>query len=550
MKCRLVELGLLVAVSSVAFCVACPTTCAALLSPGPRTVDVERGSYGQLLYVSQTIGSDDTGDGSERMPWKSIQHALAVASDSSARNRIAILVAAGIYREPTLRLRPYVDLYGGFQPEQWRRDIIQFATILDGSKQRRVLIGADHTRLDGFIVRQGLVRGRGAGILCEGSSPTITNNRFIENRTKKTKNWAPEFWHETTNDGAAIYCRDRAQPIIRHNVFAENRTEIGRGAAIAMHGYCAGEIVHCVFLDNATGTEDHDRSSDGGAVSVFDWSSPRIENNVFLENKAYNSNDGGALFVALWSSPTIKRNLFVGNRSTDDGGALFIGGQEHRYDKPKDRRPAEEDFLVRVSDNLFLGNENRKRNSGGIRVTMEARATLQYNIMARDARLFVQDSAVEIVNNTILEDTILRKMPQNTAADLLANNIFWGRLVVGKRRSKQARKAFPDIRPGLIGSKPRFVHEQETFQVTNSTHLAALHVTEVQVGSNHLEEDRLANRAVRFKRRWGVVKSNHADKILVWGDVTENSELVVLPTYKIHPDWPSINGTANSGAFQ
>ncbi|MDZ7765889.1 MAG: hypothetical protein U5K00_15985 [Melioribacteraceae bacterium] len=44
------------------------------------------------------------------------------------------------------------------------------------------------------------------------------------------------------------------------------------------------------------------------------------------------SNDGGAVFIALWSSTAVKNNIFVDNECGDDAGALFVGGQEHRYD--------------------------------------------------------------------------------------------------------------------------------------------------------------------------------------------------------------------------
>ena len=73
------------------------------------------------------------------------------------------------------------------------------------------------------------------------------------------------------------------------------------------------------------------RSSDAGAVSIFNWSDAVIEGNLFISNIADSKNDGGAIFIALWSSAKVNNNLFVDNHSGDDAGALFVGGQEHRY---------------------------------------------------------------------------------------------------------------------------------------------------------------------------------------------------------------------------
>jgi len=511
-------------------------------SPGPSTVSVAVKENGCLRYVSQAAGSDSQGDGSKTKPWRSIAKAMEQSRGASADEPCAILVAAGRYSCDELKMQEYVDYYGGFDPASWEREIFRHPTVLDGNDRSRILVGADHSKLDGFIVRRGLVRGRGAALLCDGTSPTLTNNRFVENKTKKPIEWHPKELHEIANDGGAICCLNGAKPDINSNIFADNRTEVGRGAAIAQHGRCGGVIAHNIFLDNETGTDDEHRSSDGGAISVFDWSSPRIENNVLLENKARNTNDGGAIFVALWSSPVIIKNIFVGNRSTDDGGALFIGGQEHRYSKPKDPVPDEEEFCVEVISNVFLGNENGARNSGGMRLAMDARATLQNNIMARDARLYVQDSAVEITNNTILEETFFRDMSQRSAESLIVNNILWGLLTLPPETSI----GFCNVRDGYqgegnISEEPRFIQDQDRFPLASATYIPSEHSTAVRTPARQLANDELAKRIVRADHRWGVVKSNQHDVISVWGDVSGEKELRVLPTFRLHSESPCID---------
>ena len=510
-------------------------------SLGPRTVQVRNADYQLIKYVSQTTGSDTGGVGSQAQPWKTIHFALSKISNASTARRVALLIGSGTYTDETLEMKEYVDLYGGFSSGDWARDIYEHTSLLDGAGQRRVLVGASHSRLDGFLISNGLVVGRGGAMICEGASPTLTNNRFVRNKTLKPLDWEPKHLHEIANDGGAICCLNGAAPKIRCNLFAENQTEIGRGGAISLHRQCEGEIAFNIFLDNKTGIADHHRSSDGGAISVFDWSSPRIENNVLLENKALSTNDGGAIFVTLWSSPVISRNIFVGNRSTDDGGALFIGGQEHRYDTPKDIRPNASKFNVEISANLFLGNENKTLNSGGMRLVKEARATIQNNIMARDARLYVQESDVQIVNNTILEDVYLKKMSQYDSGPI-ANNVFWG----GLKLPIGTKVTYSMVRDGYAGrgnisEQPRFLADQAKLQIDASTYRSAEHVTTIRVPSSPWDEQELVNRIIKVANRWGVIKSNGTNTIAVWGDISAAKEFLLMPTFQLHPESPGID---------
>src|SRR5262249_6525118 len=83
-----------------------------------RTVDFR--PYAHVLHVAP--------DAQHR----TIAAALAAAGDASATNRYAILVAAATYRESPLRMKPFVDLYGGFGNGDWRTpNVYDNATILD-----------------------------------------------------------------------------------------------------------------------------------------------------------------------------------------------------------------------------------------------------------------------------------------------------------------------------------------------------------------------------------------------------------------------------------
>ena len=64
----------------------------------------------------------------------------------------------------------------------------------------------------------------------------------------------------------------------------------------------AGTVRNNVFLENTSGWLDPMmRSSDGGALSIYDHSSPNIEGNILVANRAISENDAGGIFVALWA---------------------------------------------------------------------------------------------------------------------------------------------------------------------------------------------------------------------------------------------------------
>ena len=138
---------------------------------GPETMPVEFEKYQSVFYVSDAFGSDETGDGSHDNPWETIQKALASVTDADADFRCAILIGAGDYSRDTFEMIQHVDLYGGFDSLSWARDIYKYPTELQGDKKRRIIIGADNALLDGFIIKEGRIRGKGAGVFCDGVSP-------------------------------------------------------------------------------------------------------------------------------------------------------------------------------------------------------------------------------------------------------------------------------------------------------------------------------------------------------------------------------------------
>lgn len=511
---------------------------------GPKTTWVKLNNYSKVIYVSES-GSDESGSGIKSNPYKSIQKAFSVLGKQSAENRYAVLVAAGKYGGETIKLEEYIDLYGGFNKLNWERDIFANASILSTDKGKQLFIGADNCIIDGFNIRNNEFRGKGAAFFCNGTSPTITNNVFFRNKTLIPENWQPKYRHLIANDGAAIYAENGASPIIKDNLFYDNSTECGRGAGIALHKNCGGVISGNVFMNNVVGLNDPERSSEG-AVSVFDWSNPIIENNLFLNNSALAANDAGGLFVALWSAPKILKNIFVNNSATDDAGALFIGGQEHRYDSPLDPIPPKEKFYVEVNGNLFVANSNSSKNSGAFRITMETRGSFLNNICVYNTGTYFQRSEMEIYNNTLLENFILIETKEGLEKSFVANNIIWGDLNIDAPAEFSNNNSRNEILGKDNFSKdPLFIKDSFRMEPILTAFNNMNQTTYLLISNTKFNENELTGRIVKAGNKWSVVKANSNNSIELWGDLSGELEVFVLSSFQVDKDSPCIDSGKN-----
>ncbi len=524
---------------------------------GPQTAPVKLDEYARVRYVAQDRGSDAHGEGSKEKPWASLIHALNQCRDASSDKRVAMLVGAGTYHQTVLGMKPHVDLYGGYDASEWSRDIWKSRTILQGDGIHRILLGASHSRLDGFLLTGGKVRGKGGAILCEGVSPALTNNVFIGNGTLIPVPWKPKLIHEKANDGGAIACLNGASPTIQNNLFVGNTTEAGRGGAVACDLKASPAILRNVFLNNESGLKDPMRSSDGGAISVFEYSHPEIRDNLVIQNKALASNDGGGIFVALWSSPVISGNLIVGNACTDDAGGLFIGGQEHRYGVPLDPVPPPEEFLVHVERNLIVGNTNPNRKSGAMRITMESRAELVNNIVAgNNGGVYLQRSELVLRNNTILQDARFVEEKETVGPGNFVNNIFRG----GFDLKAKATVAYCNIEGGAPGSgnldsDPRFFEDGHRGQArAKEPDGQRFELTLERLNGPTLRPNELAGRPVRLGESWTVVRTNDSSRFVVWGTlppgpISETAiDFEVLPSWHLRPESPCVDSGTNQNA--
>ncbi len=489
---------------------------------GPATTPVRPGP--EDLLVSARVAQADG-----RRLFRTIRSALAAVRPGGR-----ILVAAGVYRENDLPLVPGVALYGGFDPSFGRRDIVRYATVIDGGGRGRLLRCAEGAVVDGFRLEGGAARGPGGAMLCDGLSPELTNNVWQRNRTLAPAEWKPRHLHEDAYDGGAVACLNGCRAVIRANLFRGNWTEIGRGGAVAAVR-AAPRILENVFFDNQAGLKDPMRSSDGGAASLYDRSHAEFAGNVVLGNRALNRNDAGGLFVALWSAPRIARNVFAGNYGDDDGGALFVGGQKHHYDTPLDPLPPPAEFTVRIEGNVFAGNRNAGRNSGAFRITMESRVVLAGNLTADNEGVYFQRSEVRSFGNVYLDDVRVTETKAGLQGYLFRGDRF-GRgfssdVAVREEAPVHRRAASDEAESAAV-----------TVFVENARYEPETAMTLVELRGPFRAEWR--GRALRCGDRWGVMESGEGRRARLWGEPAHCRSLRILPG---RPGEPAAPGSGIGG---
>jgi hypothetical protein len=516
--------------------------------PGPRTTTFDASSYAVIVHVDAGRGSDATGDGSAARPWVSLTRALEQTPPPGGR--LAVLVSQGRYRQPTIALKPRVDLFGGFASPGGPRDLLRFATVLDGDDAHRIAIAADDVQLDGLQFTHGRVRGKGAALLIDGVSPKVTNCVFAANRTLLPSAWDPPQLHLTAHDGGAVMCLNAAAPLFEHCLFFDNATECGRGGALACDRGAQPRIRACVFANNRAGLDDPMRSSDGGAVSFFDRSGGEFTGNLVVANRALSRNDAGGLFVALWSAPRIAGNTIVGNYGDDDAGGLFLGGQEHRYGVPLDEIPPADRFTIVVEKNLFAGNANSARNSGAMRVTMESRARFTDNVVAENAGgFYLQRSEIVAERNTIWQDWRFLEDKSSLGPSRFAGNILRGPLdqPIGARVTLTHNMAEPAAGPGSVPVADVFLEDSVAGGIAGLRFDTATCTTVVTTVDELPGRANLAGRPVRLGQsktgQWRVIRSAGTREFTLWGRLEAETkppvEFSVLRTFTPKPGAPA-----------
>ncbi|HOI28486.1 MAG TPA: right-handed parallel beta-helix repeat-containing protein [Melioribacteraceae bacterium] len=523
---------------------------------GPATEQIDFSKYKEIYYVDCVKGSDKDGTGSIDKPLASVIYALEKVVGASAENRFAILVASGSYSGFTIVMKPFVDLYGGFQSGSWNREIKANKTLLDGQKMRRVVMGADNSCIDGFTIRNGLSKSHGGGILCDDTSPVISNCIIENNYVMEPDNFNYSRIHQNGNHGGGIACLYNSVPVIRNNIFYSNETSIGNGGGIAFYGWLRNDaapptkilsnrmeggwqplVANNIFINNTSGVNDwgRTRSSNGGAISCAYESRPVIENNLIICNQARGRSDAGGIYTENFSYPLIKGNWIVGNISDDDGGGIYTNHTGHAL----------------ITHNFIAGNWTVGKGAGGVRLSKESRATVKDNIIVHNQTgggVQSVDSYMELVNNIIMHNKGNVSLRYSNVfsyfvPSLIENNIILdneNKISIELKEGEKINFRRNNLNEKVDGSNNsynpvEFENNEIKIEIDNYQYNPESYQTVVTIRTDTGRKD-LTGRVFNSGDFWSVISKIEGNKIFMNGNVELRNPLktgIILSDYKI-----------------
>lgn len=277
---------------------------------------------GKTLWVDADIGNDHFGDGGETKPFKTITHALSVASSGDT---IKVRAAGRKYDEANgerfpISMKPKVAIIGIKSPRiSGGASYTLYDPMYGESTTRYVsVLGADNSLISGFTFLAKDGDGTpGTSILCNSTSPEISGNTFKTTRSAH----------------AGITTLGNAHPRIQQNVFLGSInwgiTVYGESyPTIIDNKFSTSNGIDCTSRSHPT-IEDNEISTNGAGISTKGQSSPTITKNTISDN------DGWGIMVRMDSTPLIQDNLITnnpvgiyigeGNPIPDIGG----GGRSH-----------------------------------------------------------------------------------------------------------------------------------------------------------------------------------------------------------------------------
>ncbi len=225
--------------------------------------------------------------------YPSIQSAIDASRDGDT-----VLVEPGLYRE-RLQFRGIAVQVRSLRGAA--------ATIVDGGNAGEVIRfvhgEGGGSVLEGFTLQNGSHDSHAGGIHIENASPSVRNNRVIDNHGGR--------------DGHGISVVNSSHALISGNVIAYNRSASsahgsGGGGGIGVRGNGRVEIRRNQILSNTV-----TRFSSGGGIFLDQAGAAQITGNVIEGNSA--RLEGGGIAVFGSSAAHIEGNLIVRNRVTQPG---------------------------------------------------------------------------------------------------------------------------------------------------------------------------------------------------------------------------------------
>ncbi len=250
-----------------------------------------------VLFVNPSVG-DNKALGSEAAPFKTITHALQVATPNTV-----ISLAKGTYSAETgeifpLILKPGVSIQGDASTKGRDIKIQGGDDYLSRSygKQNAAIVGANQSGLTGVTVTN--PKPRGYGMLIESTNPIVSENTFVG----------------STQDGISV--TGSGTPTISKNYFYRNGAN-----GLTVSGTARASVVENTFQQTGFG------------INIAQNAEPVIISNQILSNRA-------GIIVQANARPKLRNNLIQGNREDglvviaqampDLGSASEPGGNDFR----------------------------------------------------------------------------------------------------------------------------------------------------------------------------------------------------------------------------
>jgi PKD repeat protein len=276
------------------------------------------GYNGPVWHIS-TTGSDEYGNGSEELPFATIQHGIDVAAYTDT-----VLVEPGTYVGYVFFDEKVVTVGSHFLTTG-NTDYIS-STIIDGNNDPGVVgfnTVTSSTVLCGFTITNGSGGNWGGGIDCYLADPTLKNLIITGN--------------SAIYYAGGIKCED-SNPILENVTISNNSAERGGGI------FC---ISSNPILRNVT-ISDNTATISGGGIICYDGSEPTLINSIIWNNEleeiyfhdveepnsitiSYTDIDGGEAGIVTNGNGTV--NWMDGNLDTDP---MFVNAGNGDYNLTED----------------------------------------------------------------------------------------------------------------------------------------------------------------------------------------------------------------------
>ncbi|MCX6338744.1 MAG: right-handed parallel beta-helix repeat-containing protein [Candidatus Aureabacteria bacterium] len=295
-------------------------------------------------YVT-TTGSNSPGGGTQENPWATIKYALSRVS-GSVDDPVTICVAQGTYYEYEISMKPYVSIYGGYDPSTWERNIIAYQTIVDGQygagSDPDIFNGADNAVLDGLTIQNST----DDGVDCNTKSPTITNCHILQC---------------IKGNGRGI-AGETGVPIIRNNIIEGNRYGIeshlqSLGTVIIENNLIIGSITYGIYVSSnariINNTIDNNISD-----NIYVGSGGTAVPTMLIQNNNITRSHSDGIYIStsiLATGITINYNNVWANQSENYRGLAAAGkndiSQDPRYVLPLPQTGSSTDYDYHLKSN-------------------------------------------------------------------------------------------------------------------------------------------------------------------------------------------------------